>query len=202
METCTELQNDGGWWEDQLVNRCKFPIGPRNTFSNLAYVAAGILVLLKSMALANIEFAAALVFLGVCSGTYHGFKTPATGKLDDAGMYAVFSSLLFYVLSPHYPLIGLFMLIASILTVMELGFHSRSSYLHPFVGLTTVLCVVYVALNDNPLIAGISLLIFGGAYIIWWMDKKKTFTVAPKWGHAFWHLFTATAIYTLFMGVK
>src|ERR1041385_733244 len=109
MRTCTELQNDGGWAEDQIVKRCSFPIGPINTWTNLAYVLAGLLV--WSHGLAGHDFAGQLVFLGIGSGLYHGFKTWLTARFDDAGMYLVYGGLAVYSVAPTAKLTPWFMLL-------------------------------------------------------------------------------------------
>lgn len=191
--TCKELQKDGGWHEDVLVNRCKFPIGPRNTWSNLAYVLTGIGIWHVS------PMGAIMVgLLGVGSGLYHGFKTWWSNRLDNAGMYAGFGSMAVWMVAPHTTYAPLAMvLLAGVMIWRFVYTEVPDNYETILMGAFSGISVIAVALNGHPLAALASLLLMGGAYICWWADQQRKFPL-PKWGHAFWHFFTAAAVYLLF----
>lgn len=190
---CKELQQDGGWWEDQLENRCTFPIASRNTWSNLAYVLAGIGIWHLS------PMGAIMVgLLGVGSGLYHGFKTWWANRLDNAGMYAAFGSLTVWAVAPGTAYAPLAMvLLAGVLIWRFVYTKVPDNYETILMGAFTGISIVAVALNGHPVAALTSLLLMGAAYTSWWADQQKRFPL-PKWGHAFWHFLTAFAIYLLF----
>ncbi|SRR6266496_6041891 len=193
MANCKELQKNGNWWEDQLVNRCKFPIGPRNTWSNLAYVlaAAGVWPLSKT-------FAVMLGLLGIGSGLYHGFKTQWADRLDNAGMYAAFGSLTVWMVAPRTVFAPLAMVLLTGILIWRFVYTKvPDNYETILMGAFSGISVVAVALNGSPVAALTSLVLMGVAYISWWADQQRKFPW-PKWGHAVWHLLTATAIYLLF----
>lgn len=203
MEDCNTLQERGGWWEDILVNRCRFPIAPINTFTNISYIIAGALCFILKPNLASAVFAAAMIFLGIGSALYHGTKEIWASRLDNAGMYAVFSSLVTYALSPNHPYIFIVMLAMAILSARLLAYGTNWKYLlNPIMGIFVCISIAAVALNGILFSAIASLLIFLVAYFVWWMDKTRRFTLLPKWGHGLWHVLTAEAFLILFMGIR
>ena len=200
MEDCKMLQQRGGWAEDLLTNRCSFPIAPINTFSNLAYIIMGVLVYVLTTNLASAVMALALTFLGVGSALYHGTKRGWASKLDNAGMYATFSALVTYTLSPTNHLIGPVMAFVATIVVWRLAYTTTNKeLLDPMMGVFIAISTLSVALNGSLKYALISFSLFGIAYIIWWADKKYTFWF-PKYGHGIWHVLTAIAMALLFLG--
>lgn len=199
MLDCKILQERGGWAEDQLVNRCKFPIAPVNTYSNLAYVLAGLFIFKNLPNLAGFVQALAMVYLGVASALYHGTKRGWAAKLDHSGMYVGFTALTVYTLSPTSPFIGPVMALVATIVAWRLAYHSSWELLYPFMGVFVAICFLAVALNGSLVLAIGSLGTFGLAYIIWWADKRKTFW-PKKWGHGLWHILTAAAFTMLFLG--
>ena len=200
MIDCKILQERGGWWEDILTKRCTFPIAPFNTFSNLAYVLAGILIYVLKPNLASAVMALALMFLGVGSALYHGTKQGWASKLDNAGMYAVFSALVTYSLSPTNPYIGSLMAFVATIVAWRLAYQPNTkNLLNPMMGVFIAISTLSVGLNGSLKYALISFGLFGVAYIIWWTDKKHMFWV-PRLGHALWHVLTAIAMAGLFLG--
>lgn len=202
METCNILQKRGGWWEDLLTNRCIFPIGPRNTFSNIAYVLAGFAAFALRPNLASGVFGLTMVFLGIGSALYHGYKTIWASRLDNAGMYAAFSSLVIYGMAPTHHFIGPVMALGAIISSRLLAYGANWKYLlDPIIGMFVFLSVIANLLRGGYLNAILGFVLFGLAYIVWWMDKKKTLKILPKWGHAIWHVITAVALLILFLGI-
>ncbi len=202
MANCKELQEDGGWWEDLLVNRCTFPIAPVNTFTNLAYILAGLVTWLHFQNAASFVWGLTMVFLGVSSGYYHGFKNRLGGKLDDNGMYAAFTALLVYSLNPHSPLVAWVMTLVTAAVLWRIGFGpSGAALVHTYLGMAIAVIVLKLILTGAVVCGLVSLGIFGLGYAIWWQDLQKTFKW-PRWGHGAWHLLTALAMTLLFWGAR
>lgn len=198
---CEVLKQRGGWWEDLLTDRCSFPIAPVNTFSNLAYVIAGVLVFLLRPTLASGVMGGLLVFLGVGSGLYHGTKELWASRLDNAGMYSTFSALVTYTLSPTHRFIGPLMAFVGTIVAWRLAYGSSwKTLLNPMMGVFVAISTISVALNGSLKSALLSFGLFGVAYLIWWADKRHTFWF-PRWGHGIWHVLTAIALAMLFLGV-
>ena len=198
MTDCKILQERGGWHEDQLANRCTFPIAPVNTYSNLAYVLAGLFIFSQLPNLAGFVQALAMAYLGVTSALYHGTKRGWAAKLDHSGMYAGFTALTVYVLAPTNPFIGPTMALVAPIVAWRLAYHSSWTLLYPFMGVFVTISFLAGVLNGDPLLAATGLLTLVFAYIIWWRDKKKLFWPAG-WGHGLWHVLTATAFVALFL---
>ena len=199
-EICKKLQARGGWWEDILANRCNFPIAPWNTFSNLAYVVAGVLAYVLNPTLAGLTMGLALTFLGVGSGLYHGYKTIQTAQLDHAGMYVAFTSLTIYNLSPTHPLIGPLMAIVASIVAWRLVYTPNwDKLLYSMVGVFIAISTLSVALNGLFWYAVMGFSTFGIAYAIWWADKKRVFPL-QRLGHAIFHVLSAGALLLLFIG--
>lgn len=200
MIECKVLQERGGWWEDILTNRCIFPIAPINTFSNLAYVIIGALTYTLKPSLASAVMALAFAFLGVGSGLYHGTKRGWASKLDHAGMYAAFTSIVTYTLAPTNRFIGPLMALVAALVAWRLAYTtSTKDLLNPMMGVFIAISTLSVGLNGDLKFALISFGLFCGAYVIWWMDKSRTF-LFKHWGHGLWHIITAIAMGLLYFG--
>lgn len=201
MESCEQLRARGGWWEDLLGGRCAFPIGPVNTFSNLAYVFAGVAAAALVPSWAGVVFGAAMVFLGIGSALYHGTKRVWASRLDNAGMYAAFATLVAYAVSPAHPLVPVAMTAFGALCAWKLAYGANwKILLDPMMGIMIGVSTIAVMLNGSLRSALISLGLFMAAYGIWWMDKKRSFWF-PRWGHGLWHIITAGAMLKLFLGV-
>lgn len=197
---CQKLKERGGWWEDVLVPNCEFPIAPRNTWSNLAYILAGIVVYLLEPTATSFTMGLAFVFLGVTSGLYHGTKRGWAAKLDHAGMYAAFIALL---ISRTYtgPIpVPAFMLLTTVLVMFLMRNDQSTVSLYSAMGIAVFFGELAAYLQDGYMTVMISMSLFVAAYSIWWMDKLRVFAPA-KWGHAFWHILTAAAMTILYLGV-
>lgn len=183
----------GGWREDLTLIRDRLPIGPRNTWSSLAYpiVGWGVFALTGPSALL---FALSMTLLGAGSGLYHAFKTPFANAIDWSGMYAVlWASIMaaFFPSSPLYvralstavvaigvPIVGRFdaVMALGVLTLTALG----------------------ATLGDGT-DAAVGAMLFIAGWGCWYVDKQdRTFGL---WGHALWHVFTALAFGFLYLGV-
>ena len=170
---CKLLQTRGGWNEDQICNRCTFPIGPYNTYSNIAYVIAGLYLLIRNQSLAYIVMCLALIALGLGSGIYHGFKTPFSNKLDWVGMYLVFGALSVHGINPNASLTPYLMAATGILLAVIFSFVLNKIPLEVQMGLLYWFSSISVVLNGHYQTAFIVLDIFMVAYIFQILDRKK-----------------------------
>lgn len=201
----------GGWHEAEL-NSCsqgllKLPQQPVNTYSNLAYLAAGLFPAIVLKTPPAYVFAATTVYLCVGSSLYHAFSTRWAGMLDVTGIYTVFSALATYSAAV---LIGLPDWLTSLLMFVIAGL--AAYFLSPrykqdmhlrigiFLGLAYGLTLLHMGLSGNwgawPYLLA-SFLLFALAFLIWNLDKKRTFPL-HGWGHGFWHVFTAAGAALLF----
>ena len=200
------LTCSGGWAEAKLRG-CErgpvatgFPVEPRNAYSNLAYLIAGLAIVEASGGrLSAAVLAASLVFLGLGSALYHGLKTPWAVQMDRSAMYAVFASLAIYALAPVHPAIGWVMLGGAL--AAGIGFAwVRPGDLNERMGLLLLVVSLRGFLLGSPLFAGLSLVVFALAFTAWTLDKHRPPKLG-KWGHAAWHFGTAAAIGLMYRAV-
>lgn len=201
-ESCRTLQERGGWWEDVLVKRCSFPIAPINTFTNLAYVVAGICLYLAMPSAPSLVVASALVLLGIFSGLYHGFKTIWSSRLDHVGMYSVFLTIAIYSISPTHGFIAPLMALGALGVSIPLTYGPNwKRVLNSILGVLIGISLLAGMLNGKPAFSSLSLGVFILAYTIWQLDKHRIFWI-KKWGHGIWHILTPIALVLLYMGIR
>jgi predicted membrane channel-forming protein YqfA (hemolysin III family) len=201
----------GGWWEGEL-NQCAqglllVPQQPVNTYTNLAYAAAGSFLIFNLNTLPAYVLFLTLLYLCAGSALYHATSTRWGGSLDVSGIYAVISALGAYAL---FTLVGLEDLpVAFIMFVFAalIGYLWRYKYKGDMrVKIGILLLVVYafviwnmlkkhISLADGFLIASLVLFLLG--FIAWNLDKWRVFPL-KRWGHGLWHLLTAAAFGILF----
>ena len=199
---CAAKQQMGGWWEDVLAGRCTFPIGPLNTWSNVAFLAAGWAGWALARSGPALVFALEMSVLAVGSALYHGFKTVLTDQADEGGMYLVLSGLATYALAPHLPWIAIAMAVVSmIVTVGILLGPNWSRYLDPLTGAFIGVAALALVFRGRYFIAGTALALLGAAFMAWHDDRDRTFPV-PRAGHALWHLLSAAGLLALFLGLR
>lgn len=199
-ESCEHRRRRGGWTEDRALGRCAWPIGPRNTWSNLAYPAVGwsVLALDPASAMAWV-FAGAMTVLGIGSALYHGFKTIWANQLDHVGMYLVFGSLLVAAMAPEHPYAPLAMAVSGLVLAVIFAYVVKVS-LDAVMGVLLWFTYVGVALEGDMLLGGISLALFTVGYTAWQLDKAKH-PMIGLWGHAVWHILTAAALGAMFLAL-
>lgn len=191
-----------GDWAEARLRGCEhgvgftgIPVEPFNTYSNLAYLAAGWIYYQLSSRPAVLVLALALTLLWLGSSIYHGTKTMWGARLDHAGMYAVFGALAVYCLAPEHPAIHYVMAGAAL--AMGIGFaFVVPGDLNSRMGLLLGLMSIRAFLLGTPRLAGVSLGLFAVAFVAWVLDKRTTYLA--RFGHAIWHVFTAAAITTMF----
>jgi hypothetical protein len=191
----------GQWGEDRLRNSCRWPVGPWNTASNLAYVVAGAVVYWQRPGAAAAVMALALVALGLGSAAYHAWKTLWANRLDHIGMYLVFGALPMYAMAPDHPATpwlmattGIGLVVLFIYVSPQVSMDIQMALLFWFSGLPALL------LGDT-LLAATGIGCFVVSYAAWHLDRRPT-PALGRYGHAVWHLGTAAGIPLLFLARK
>lgn len=202
----TDVKPCRGHWAEARIRHCEaglattgIPVEPYNTFSNLAYFAAGWVVYNTYGDLPAIVLAACFALLGVGSSMYHGTKAMWGARLDHAGMYATLGSLAIYSVAPDRPAMPYVMLGGA--TAFAIGFALvKPGDLDARMGLLLSLLSIRGFLLGRTLLAGLSLGIFAIAYLAWQIDKRSL--RLSRFGHAIWHLCTAAAIALMFAAIR
>lgn len=195
MTSCYQLRMRGGWAEDAWSHRCRFPIAWRNTWSNAAYLVAGLWLLLTQSVPARWPMLAALLVLAVGSALYHGTKEIWANNLDWLGMGATMTVLVIQGLFPRAD--GLVLGAFSIGAVAALLI---SKHMH----FDVLMGVLFLAAAIPPVVRGelgltlVSVGLFAVGYLFWQADKHRSWIVG-LWGHAGWHVLTAAAMAALFV---
>jgi hypothetical protein len=193
MTNCLRLIGRGGWNEDRLLGRCTFPIGPRNTWSNVAYPFAGVWLLTQQHDASAIVMAVTLCVLGIGSGLYHGYKAIWANNLDRFGMYAVFGAMGAHGL--HAGPLGMAITGLSVAAICVYAVPSVNLDLQT--GLLLSLSLLTVLRDGNVTLGLVSMGLFLLAFACWQLDKAGKW-LGP-WGHALWHVITAPAIVVMYL---
>jgi len=184
---CARRVARGGWAEDLALHRCRFPIGPRNTFSNAGYFLAGLILWAQT---GDLLMPAALLALAAGSFWYHGFKTIIGNDADWFGMYACTMVLVFQRL---HALGWMPVLMAlAVLTAWAIA----GIRVDNFVGGVALICGVLPPWHWMNF-AGLGLA--GIGYICWQLDKRRS-PLIGLWGHAAWHVLTGFGLMLLYLG--
>jgi hypothetical protein len=198
----TNVRACRGEWAEARLRGCEkgigftgVPVEPFNTYSNLAYLAAGWILFQITGTPASLVLAVTLTLLCVGSAVYHGIKTMWGARLDHAGMYAVFGALAVYGVAPLHPAIHWVM--AGVALAGGVGFaFVLPGDLNARMGLLLGLMSVRAFLLGTPRLAELSLVLFALAFAAWFFDKRGK--LLGRFGHAIWHALTAGAITTMF----
>lgn len=197
IDSCSKLQTRGGWAEDAAEGRCSFPIGPRNTWSNLAYPAVAVALLGVWTDPGTIVMAVALTVLGIGSGLYHGFKTRWANKLDWCGMYLVFGALSVHSFHPGNPNTWMAMALTGVLLAVLFSYVVANKVnLDVQMGLLLWFSALPVVLHGHIALVGTSMALFVAAFVCWELDLARH--LVGRWGHALWHILTALAIGSMY----
>jgi len=202
----TDAKACRGDWAEARIRGCDkgieftgIPVEPLNTFSNLAYLAAGWITYRTSGDLPSIVLAIAMAFLCLGSSLYHGTKTMWGARLDHAGMYAVIGALAILSVAPQHSAIGYVM--AGGALAMAIGFaFVFPGDLNSRMGLLVGLMSIRAFLLGSALLGGVGLGVFIAAFISWNIDKRTK--ILGRAGHAIWHMCTAAAIALMFLSVR
>ncbi len=194
MLSCRRLRERGGWAEDVSNKRCTLPIGPRNTVSNLAYLAAGVWVVTTQVVPVRWVLGAALLLLAMGSALYHATKRTWANNLDWAGMFATMSVLVVHGLFPRAPGLALGALSVSMVVTVIYAWDKHFDLMMGGLFLAAALpAMLHGALG--PVLVSVGWFLVG--YLGWQCDKRRV--LLGKWGHAVWHVATAIALERLFL---
>jgi predicted membrane channel-forming protein YqfA (hemolysin III family) len=180
----------GGWWEDIYLGRKRFPIGPRNTWSNAAYLLAAAYLALTGTGNTRWVLAAGMVVLAIGSAAYHSQKTEATRAWDWVGMGATMATFTVHGALYTSPGLALGAFSVSVVAGSLLAWGQKSDLV---LGLLFVAAAIPPMLHGNlwPALEAVGL--FAVAMLFWQADKRRWAWVG-LWGHALWHVFTAVAM--------
>ena len=195
MDSCDRLRRRGGWAEDALAQRCSFPIGPWNTWSNLAYFLAGAWVVYQDASLSGWVMGWALGTLGMGSLLYHGYKSVEWNKLDRAGMYFVFGAMCIHAL-PAHPWTPWFMLGTGLLLAVLFAYVLNNIDLDVQMGVLFYYSLVAGVMFGDRTGAMIAFAVFLLGFVCWQLDKRTLWL--GRFGHALWHILTALAIAVMY----
>ena len=199
--SCDHLIRRGGWAEEALLGSCTPPIGPRNTWSNLAYVAvAAILLAFLGYTPQTAVVAFALTVLGIGSGLYHAYKTIWANRLDHVGMYLVFGALSVYGLLGRHPAAPMLMVVTGILLAGLFTYTGIKASLDIQMGVLFYFTMLPAFVFGDAKLAGAALALFLLGFGAWQLDKRRSPWVG-LWGHALWHILTAPAIGLMYLAL-
>ena len=194
-----------GEWSEGIIRGCShgyeetgIPVEPVNTYSNLAYLIAGLVAYKITGGYVAIIFLISMAFLCFGSALYHGFKTRWSGRWDHGGIYAVLGVLAFYLMVHCHKFETWFVLGGAILSGGVLAF-ILDRQLMERVGILLTLITAGVITKGNWGLCLISLGLFLLAFVIWKIDKKSR--VLDRYGHGLWHIFTAAAFAVMFIAI-
>jgi predicted membrane channel-forming protein YqfA (hemolysin III family) len=216
----------GNWHEEELAD-CKtglhkVPQQPINTYSNLAYLAAGVLVHFHLDTNPSFVFAVTMTYLAIGSALYHATSTRWAGMLDVTGIYTVYTAIAVYAVATlfmgqwTYTPVVMFVVAGVLATVLsrvgkpkkprpaerKSGDRMRK-VIAISLGTAYVCVLIRMARTGDwddwqPLVG--SLVAFVIAYASWGLDRKRKFPITP-WGHGVWHVLTAVASALVFYAV-
>jgi channel protein (hemolysin III family) len=202
-------------WHEEVLAGCqqleRIPHQPINTYSNLAYLAAGLYLQFSLDTPAAFVFAVTMTYLCIGSALFHALTTKWAGMLDVTGIYAVFTAIAVYALAALLGLGGhvhvstaMFVVAGAAVLVLSPRYHKRMRLVIALClgGAYAMLLLRMWSTGDwDPLrYGGISLALFVAGYLSWEADKRRRFVPRP-WGHGFWHLFTAAASAVVFYAI-
>jgi len=190
----------GFWREDTALQRHAWPIGPRNTWSNIGYLVAGWAAVPATHADPRAWiFAGAMTLLAAGSFAYHGWKTLLANALDWAGMYAVLWIVVLTALGVRPSTPGILGLIGGSCGAAVFGLWRRARFdLAMAIGFG-IGCAVAVT-HGYGVEGAVAAAVFIVSYLCW-TDDKASDPIFGLWGHALWHLGCAFALFLLFVGI-
>lgn len=201
-------------WYEARVNGAKdglkaVPQQPVNTFTNLAYLAAGLWVALAVSTPPSYVFAVTMIYLFIGSTLYHAVSTHWAGMLDVTAMYSIFSALTAYGLCeligvPIWLTTGLMLVVGGVTAyLLSNPFRQKVNFgVGIFLAATYILLLLHMWRSGNWgawLYLGGSLVTYALAFFIWKLDRTET-SPFKRWGHGLWHILCATASALVFIG--
>lgn len=168
---------------------------PISTISNLAYIVAGLWLILDGSAWMQDYAGVMVILLGVASGLYHWTEKQWAQEADIVAIFGAFNALMAWQLSTFTGFADhkILLFVVSLFLSGAIGFTYRSWY-HEQIG--------FLAIQNLMVLFVRSLSLFFTALILYCMalsvaraaeefDKETESYDIP---HAIWHLLTATAM--------
>lgn len=184
-----------------MLGSCSVPIGPRNTWSNLAYIAvAAILLYFLGTTPQTVVVSVALGVLGIGSGLYHAYKTVWANRLDHVGMYLVFGALSVYGILGRHPAAPYLMVITGLLLAGLFTYTGIKASLDIQMGVLFYFTMIPAFVFGDAKLAGVALALFLLGFGAWQLDKIRS-PITGLWGHAWWHILTAPAIGLMYLAL-
>lgn len=204
-----------GGWHEAFLNQChpvltKIPQQPVNTYSNLAFLAAGVFIARHVRTPPAAVFGFTMIYLFIGSTLYHALSTRWAGMLDVTAIFATFSATAVYALavlvgSPVW-LTAFLMFVVGGLAAYLLSPHYKNNthlVIGIFLGATYLLLLLNMSLGGNwsawPYLVG-SFVAFAVAFLIWNLDRAQMFPL-KGWGHGFWHILASAASALVFCAI-
>jgi len=194
----------GGWNEGEIrgcylgYETTGIPVEPVNTYSNLAYIAAGWAVYRLAGDGTALVFFVAMAFLSFGSALYHGMKTRWSARWDHGGMYATMAGLAFYVLAAGHTYETEIVLVGSALSGLLLAW-LLDGHLLARMALLLSMITVGVMTGGDAARGWQGLGFFAGALVVWLVDKETG--LLGRFGHGLWHVLTAVALVYMYLAV-
>lgn len=215
-KVAADYKRCNGEWHEGELNHCHagllyIPQQPVNTYSNLAYLAAGLYVQFSVDTGPAFVFAVAMTYLAIGSSLYHATSTGWAGMLDVTGIFTVFTAIVTYALAAvlgagQEHVTPTLMFLAAGLSAFLLS-RRYSRYMRAVIaiclGTTYLILLIHMAVTDDW--AGLrylaaSFALFAIGFYSWGLDKKRKFPL-KRWGHGLWHLLTAAASAVVFIAI-
>lgn len=205
---------DGDWAEaDELgcATLTRIPQQPVNTYSNLAYLAAGLIIQFRVDTGPAFVFAVTMTYLCIGSSLYHATSTGWAGVLDVSGILTVFPAITVYAVAGHFrvgnspwtPLV-MFVVGGGLVFVLAKRIHRYMRLVIGIsLGLSYLLMLGYMWRNnawEHQRFMWWSIGLFVAGFAAWELDRHRKFR-PRRWGHGVWHVATAAASALIFYGV-
>jgi channel protein (hemolysin III family) len=204
-----------GGWHEAFLNQChpvltKIPQQPVNTYSNLAFLAAGVFIARFVQTPPAAVFGFTMIYLFIGSTLYHALSTRWAGMLDVTAIFAIFSATATYALgvlvgSPVWLTTILMFVVGGLAAYLLSQKYKTNTHLiiGIFLGATYLLLLLNMWLSGNwaawPYLVG-SFVAFAVAFFIWNRDLAQTFPL-KGWGHGIWHVLASVASALVFYAI-
>jgi predicted membrane channel-forming protein YqfA (hemolysin III family) len=205
---------DGDWAEaDELgcATLSHIPQQPVNTYSNLAYLAAGLVIQFMVDTGPAFVFAVTMTYLCIGSTLYHATSTGWAGVLDVSGIITVFPAITVYAVAGYFRVgdsswtpLAMFLVGGGLVFLLAKRIHK---YMRAVIGISLGLSYAIMLSsmwrnNDWRYQEFLwwSLGLFIAGFVSWELDRHRKFR-PRRWGHGVWHVATAAASALIFYGV-
>lgn len=184
----------------------QIPAQPMNTWSNIAFLIAGLIAWRKRKGPASRWFAISCTVLCLGSGAFHSFLTVAGQRWDVIGMFFVFNFLAVYALFVTHELkwfriaVGLSAVVSLAMAIFVVDLDSTKvlAIASAFIIGHLILAVIDDKASWRELLRALGP--FAVAFIFRQLDVSGTLCDPTSWfqGHALWHVFAAWGIYEIY----